>query len=133
MLPIDSDEAQPHAADEADELGSESPPPLKRPRLSLAIAEDSDDEGVELRPPRLSGAEEFDYTVGSIELPRRAVPETAASRLSRASLASMPMSEILDQMDEEMDDEDLRQSDFFPGFLEDLRAQAERDNATLER
>ena len=102
-------------------------PPLKRPRLSLPIDEDED----ELRPPRLSQIDDESYTVQSIELPRRAISEHAASRLSRGSLGSVRVSDYFDN--DELTEDGGRQSDFFPGLLDDLQAQAGMENATLER
>ncbi|KAK8122283.1 centromere kinetochore component CENP-T-domain-containing protein [Apiospora sp. TS-2023a] len=56
---------------------------IERPRLSLNLRED-DDEDSELKPPRLSGIE--DYTAQSIELPRRAYTELPPGRPSLGSV-----------------------------------------------
>lgn len=100
---------------------------MDRPRLSLPI--DVDDDDSELRPPRLSGVEEENYTIQSIELPRRAISEQPP-RLSRASFESTRMSDFFNREDET---DDLgRHSDFFPGLLEDLQAGPDADDM-LER
>ena len=103
--------------------------PLKRPRLSLPIDQDDDDEE-ELRPPRLSGVSQDNYTVQSIELPRRAdFDREQASRMSRGSLAADRLSDVFGT---EPTEDIGRQSDFFPGALDDLQAQRSED-AELER
>ncbi|KAK8851557.1 centromere kinetochore component CENP-T-domain-containing protein [Apiospora arundinis] len=56
---------------------------IERPRLSLNLRED-DDEDSELKPPRLSGLE--DYTAQSIEMPRRAISELPPGRPSLGSV-----------------------------------------------
>lgn len=100
--------------DEDDEL------PIDRPRLSLPLDEDDDDES-DLLPPRSSGLEEENYTVQSIELPRRAISEQPGGRLS---FGSARMSDIFGN-DHTLDLG--RQSDFFPGLLEDLEARGAAD------
>lgn len=101
--------------DDDDEL------PLERPRLSLALDEDDDDD---LQPPRSSGLEEENYTVRSVELPRRATTDQLPPlALSRASLGSVGASDSFNDNDPPQDTG--RPSDFFPGLLEDLRAQAD--------
>ncbi|PNY24425.1 Uncharacterized protein TCAP_05635 [Tolypocladium capitatum] len=100
--------------DDDDEL------PIDRPRLSLPLDQDDDDD---LQPPRSSGLEEENYTLQSIELPRRAIGELPGSRLSRGSFDSVRTGDFLDNNDPT---EGIgRQSDFFPGLLEDLQAQAD--------
>lgn len=81
---------------------------LPRPRLSLPIDQDDDEE--ELRPPRPSNLEDFDYTVNSIELPRRMDFDQQANRLSRGSVGSFRPSDVFEQT---MNDTG-RQSDFLP-------------------
>lgn len=56
---------------------------IERPRLSLNLNED-DELDSELKPPRLSGLEEADYTAQSIELPRRLITDAARSSLGSA-------------------------------------------------
>lgn len=103
--------------------------PLDKPRLSLPIADDDDSEE-DLRPPRLSGVEEENYTVQSIELPRRVDLDRENNRLDRGSLGSVRVSDFFDN--NEPTEEAGRQSDFFPGLLEDLQARA-GDDADFER
>lgn len=99
--------------DEEDELS------FSRPEFTLPIDEDEDDDD-ELVPPRLSGLEEENYTVRSVELPRRAISEQPG-RLSRGSFGTVRESDFFNNDPTE----DLgRQSDFFPGLLEDLQARA---------
>ncbi|RYP03994.1 hypothetical protein DL765_010335 [Monosporascus sp. GIB2] len=72
--------------------------PIERPRFSLPGMEDGDDEddgSVDLKPPRLSGFEEDNYTALSIELPRRAWSEGPLSRMDRASLGSVRFSDYV--------------------------------------
>lgn len=129
MLPIESEDEEESGPGGEDPLGSDSPP-LKRPRLSLPIDEEDEDED-ELQPPRLSGVEELDnITLQSVEMPRRFLNEQAVSRLSRGSMGDLPVSDFGNEIDD--DDNGPRQSDFFPGLLEDLQAQANLENPTLE-
>lgn len=106
--------------DDDDEL------PIDRPRLSLPIDRDDDDDEEELRPPRLSGVVDDDnYTMQSIELPRR---QETGSRLSRGSFGR-----VSDFYNPDEETRDLgRDSDFFPGLLEDLQARA-ADDVEYER
>lgn len=69
--------------------------PIERPRFSLpGIGDDFDDDDADLKPPRLSGLEDMDYTAQSIELPRRAWSEGPLSgRLDRGSLGSVRFSD----------------------------------------
>lgn len=86
---------------------------LRPPRLSLPIDQDDDDEE-ELRPPRPSILEDFDYTMNSVEFPRRMdFDQQAAGRLSRGSLGSMRPSDVFDVSQLPVDSP-RRQSDFFP-------------------
>ncbi|KAK8103974.1 uncharacterized protein PG998_011007 [Apiospora kogelbergensis] len=88
---------------------------IERPRLSLNLRED-DDEDSELKPPRLSGLE--DYTAQSIEMPRRAINPPEESTFAMPAVESSPAREPMfledsEQMemdgpegpDDEMDDE----------------------------
>lgn len=112
--------------DDYDDLDDELP--IDRPRLSLPIDQDDDDEE-ELRPPRLSGLEEENYTMQSIELPRR-VNNEQLGRLSRGSYGSIRGSEYFDP--DEATGPIRRESDFFPGFLEDLQTRG-ADQEDYER
>ena len=58
--------------------------PIERPRFSLpGMENDDDDFDDDLKPPRLSGLEEENYTATSIELPRRAWSEGPLARFDR--------------------------------------------------
>ncbi|KAH8601953.1 centromere kinetochore component CENP-T-domain-containing protein [Bisporella sp. PMI_857] len=76
---------------ERDDLDDE--PDLPRPRLSMALDEDSDEDDSLLLPPRSAGLENDDYTGHSIELPRRAISEQPLGRLSRGSFGSIRLSD----------------------------------------
>lgn len=103
--------------------------PIDRPRLSLPLDEDEDDDSDEdLRPPRLSQVDEDNYTVQSVELPRRF--SQAPSRLSRGSFGSDGVSNLYNP---DVTEEIGQQSDFFPNFLEDLQAREADDDPSLER
>ena len=109
--------------DDDDEL------PIDRPRLSLPLDQDDDSD---LQPPRSSGLEDENYTLQSIELPRRAISELPGSRLSRGSFGSVRVSDFFDN-NNDMTEGIGRQSDFFPGLLEDLQAQAAAGDLTFDR
>src|SRR5690349_1973444 len=96
-----------------------TPIPNNRLRLSLPLDEDDDDS--DLQPPWSSGSEDENYTMQSIELPRRAISEQP-SRFSHGSFGSVRMSDCFDE--NVQSDEIGQQSDFFPGLLEDLQARA---------
>jgi hypothetical protein len=69
---------------------------LERPRLSLALEIDEDEDDSLLLPPRSAGLEDENYTVQSIELPRRAISEQPPGRLSRGSFGSIRISDQFD-------------------------------------
>lgn len=69
---------------------------LERPRLSLALENDDDEDDSLLLPPRSAGLEDENYTVQSVELPRRAISEQPSGRLSRGSFGSIRMSDQFD-------------------------------------
>ncbi|KAF7542554.1 hypothetical protein G7046_g10149 [Stylonectria norvegica] len=123
--PIMEEDGDMYDYDDDDDL------PIDRPRLSLPIEDDDDEDDSDLRPPRLSGVEEENYTVQSVELPRRAISEQLGSRLSRGSFGSVRVSDYFNNND--MTDDIGQQSDFFPGLLEDLQARAEADDPSIER
>ena len=64
---------------------------LERPRFSLALGDDEDDDSL-LLPPQSAGLEDENFTVRSVELPRRAISEQPG-RLSRGSFGSVRMSD----------------------------------------
>ena len=71
-----------------------------RPRLSMPLDDDSDEDDSLLLPPRSAGIENEDYTGYSIELPRRAISEQAPGRLSRGSFGSVRMSDQFANLNE---------------------------------
>ena len=64
---------------------------LERPRFSLALGDDEDDDSL-LLPPQSASLEDENFTVRSVELPRRATSEQPG-RLSRGSFGSVRMSD----------------------------------------
>ncbi|CAJ2504513.1 Uu.00g119070.m01.CDS01 [Anthostomella pinea] len=88
--------------------------PIERPRFSLPLGpEEDEDDDSDLKPPRLSGLEDENYTAQSIELPRRARSEGPLGRIDRMSMGSVRFSdyagpEILSEEDVGID------SGFFP-------------------
>ncbi|KAI9163480.1 Inner kinetochore subunit cnp20 [Paramyrothecium foliicola] len=101
--------------------------PIDPPRLSLPL--DEDDEPIP-DPPQSSFLE-GNYTVQSIELPRRFQSEQPGSRTSLGSFGSGQFSEIFEnQLEEEVgQDSDL----FPPELLDDLRARADENYEILNR
>ncbi|KAI0161979.1 centromere kinetochore component CENP-T-domain-containing protein [Xylariaceae sp. FL1272] len=89
---------------EADEEDDDDDFPIERPRFSLPMGPDDDDD-IDLKPPRLSGLEDENLTVQSIELPRRAIQD-------RSSLNSMRISDYMGP-DVQSDDVGI-DSGFFP-------------------
>ncbi|KAI6778896.1 uncharacterized protein J7T54_003832 [Emericellopsis cladophorae] len=87
--------------------------PLDRPRFSLPIDQDEDEEE-DLPPPRLSE----NYTVQSVEMPRRADPDRDQARLS---MLGGRMSDVFGTLPPEEGGEGQRESDFFDeGLYENL-------------
>ncbi|KAF4448100.1 hypothetical protein F53441_8416 [Fusarium austroafricanum] len=98
------------------------------PRLSLPLDnEDASSMSSDLPPPRLSQLDEDNFTMQSIEMPRRYAEN---SRLSRGSPGGERMSDYFNN--EPTEDDIGEQSDFFPGLLEDLQARAGQDDMTME-
>ncbi|KAJ4140379.1 hypothetical protein NW768_001740 [Fusarium equiseti] len=97
----------------------------RRPRISLPMDEDASSMSSEIPPPRLSQLDEDNFTVQSIELPRRVDPQ-----LSRGSPGSERMSDYINN--EPTEDDIGQHSDFFPGFLENLGTGAGEYDMTLE-
>ncbi|KAI1736305.1 centromere kinetochore component CENP-T-domain-containing protein [Xylaria scruposa] len=100
---------------------------IERPRFSLPLGPEEDDDE-DLKPPRLSGFEEDNYTMQSIELPRRAVMDNTM----RSSLGSMRHS---DYMGPEIRSDDVGiDSGFFPPPALDDSAEVIMDEpAVIER
>ncbi|KAH7176347.1 centromere kinetochore component CENP-T-domain-containing protein [Dactylonectria macrodidyma] len=114
--------------DELDYDDDDDDEPISRPELTLPIEiSDDADSDEDLRPPRLSGIEDENFTVGSIELPRRF--DQTGSRLSRSSFGSVRVSDAFNELSDDIG----QVSDFFPGLLEDIQAQAGEDDSALER
>jgi hypothetical protein len=76
----------------------EEPDP-ERPRLSLPLGEDDEDDSL-LLPPHSAGLEDENFTVQSVELPRRAISEQPPGRLSRGSFGSIRMSDQFADLNE---------------------------------
>lgn len=68
-------------------------PMPKRPRMSLPLDEDDDDDDESPMVPRSAGLEDEDFTIQSVEMPRRALSENAAGRFPRQSFGSIRLSE----------------------------------------
>lgn len=66
---------------------------LERPRLSLPMGEDEDEDDSLLLPPKSAGLEDESFTAHSIEFGRRAHSEKPLSRLSRGSYGTAYMSD----------------------------------------
>ncbi|KZF20506.1 hypothetical protein L228DRAFT_270573 [Xylona heveae TC161] len=87
-----------------EEFEKEADPP--KPRVSLPLGEDDDDDDDDddeplPPPPQLSS--EFDddnYTIQSVEQPRRAASEQPFGRLSRASFGSLRLSDRFADLDD---------------------------------
>ncbi|KAF4952087.1 hypothetical protein FSARC_12719 [Fusarium sarcochroum] len=95
------------------------------PRLSLPMDDDASSMSSDLPPPRLSQIDEDNFTVQSIEMPRR----YETSRLSRGSFGSVRESDYFNN--DPTEDDIGQQSDFFPGLLEDLQRRADEDDLSL--
>jgi hypothetical protein len=87
-------------------------PELQRPRLSLPIGEEDEEDDSLLLPPKSTGLEDENFTVQSVELGRRARSEQPLSRLSRGSFGSIRMSENFGDMSALHMDEDVDDSSF---------------------
>jgi len=124
----EEDESEVASASAGDFNEDDEDLPIRAPRLSLPL--DDDDQDSDLIPPQSAGLEDDTETVPNIELPMRAVSEQPG-RYSGISFGSRRDSDNMDHDDD--DDGDTadmgRQSDFFPGLLEDLQARA---NATAD-
>jgi hypothetical protein len=66
---------------------------LQRPRLSLPVGDEDDEDDSLLLPPQSAGLEDENFTVQSVEFGRRARSEQPLSRLSRGSFGSVRMNE----------------------------------------
>lgn len=85
---------------------------LPRPRFSLPLDQDEDDDSL-LEPPKSAGLEDEDFTIQSVELPRRAASELPPGRYSRGSFGSVRMSDVFADQDQTRDGYD---SSYLAGF-----------------
>ena len=95
----------------------------ERPRLSLPLGEDDEDDSL-LLPPRSTGLEDENFTVQSVELPRRAISEQPTRRFSRGSFGSIRLSDQFADLNElglDGVDRNLIDSSFMEpgGFVDD--------------
>lgn len=106
--------------DDDDDLDEELP---KRPRLSLAVHEDDEDDSDDLQPHRSVILDDENFTMQSIEMPRRAISEQPGGRFS---MGSTRMSDYFNTHDM-LHSEDIGvDSGFFPP-----PAVLEEDNLTM--
>ncbi|KAI0450321.1 centromere kinetochore component CENP-T-domain-containing protein [Xylaria acuta] len=115
----------PFAEDEGDDDDDDFP--IERPRFSLPLGPEEDDDE-DLKPPRLSGFEEDNYTMQSIELPRRAVMDNTI----RSSLGSMRYSDYMGP-DIQSDDVGIDSGFFPPPALDDSAEVVMDEPAVIER
>ena len=73
----------------------DGPDPV-RPRFSLPLGDDEDEDDSLLLPPQSAGLEDEKFTVQSVELGRRAISEQPPGRLSRGSFGSVRISDVND-------------------------------------
>ncbi|KAI1116595.1 centromere kinetochore component CENP-T-domain-containing protein [Nemania sp. NC0429] len=114
---------------EGDDFDDDDDFPIERPRFSLPLGPDDDDDDDDLKPPRLSGFEEDNYTMQSIELPRRAVTDPAAIR---SSLGSVRYSDYMGP-DIRSDDDGIDSGFFPPPALDDSAEVVMDEPAVIER
>jgi hypothetical protein len=81
---------------EEDDDGSDP----ERPRLSLPFGDEDDEDDSLLLPPRSAGLEDENFTIQSVELPRRALSEQPPGRLSRGSFGSIRMSDVFPDLND---------------------------------
>ncbi|KAI1748818.1 centromere kinetochore component CENP-T-domain-containing protein [Xylaria castorea] len=112
---------------EDDEGDDDDDFPIERPRFSLPLDPEEDDDE-DLKPPRLSGFEEDNYTMQSIELPRRAVMDNT----TRSSLGSMRYSDYMGP-DIQSDDVGIDSGFFPPPALDDSAEVVMDEPAVIER
>ncbi|TGJ80155.1 hypothetical protein E0Z10_g8593 [Xylaria hypoxylon] len=122
----DGDSTLPPFAEE-DEGDDDDDFPIERPRFSLPLGPEDDDDD-DLKPPRLSGFEEDNYTMQSIELPRRAVTDN----MTRSSLGSIRYSDYMGP-DIQSDDVGIDSGFFPPPALDDSAEVMMEEPAVIER
>ena len=96
-----------------DDFDEESDP--ERPRLSLPMGEDEDDDDSFLIPPRSAGLEDQNITIQSVELPRRAISELPPGRLSRGSFGSVRLSDAFADLNDSSLGGDAYDSSYLAG------------------
>ncbi|KAI1323950.1 centromere kinetochore component CENP-T-domain-containing protein [Xylariaceae sp. FL0255] len=113
---------------EADEEDDDDDFPIERPRFSLPLGpeDDDDDDDADLKPPRLSGLEDENITMQSIELPRR------AAVVDRNSLGSMRFSDYVGP-EVQSDDVGIDSGFFPPPPLDETEEGIMEDSAVIER
>ncbi|KAI1427154.1 centromere kinetochore component CENP-T-domain-containing protein [Xylaria sp. FL1777] len=122
----DGDSTLPPFAED-DEGDDDDDFPIERPRFSLPLGPEDDDDD-DLKPPRLSGLEEDNYTMQSIELPRRAITDNTI----RSSLGSMRYSDYMGP-DIQSDDVGIDSGFFPPPALDDSGEVIMEEPAVIER
>jgi hypothetical protein len=119
--------------------GLDDGPEPTRPRLSMNLGNDDEDDDSFLLPPQRSAGfvDEDDLTQRSVELPRRAVSELPGGRLSRGSFGSIRTSENFRDLIElglSAEDAEALDSSFIQqGNFEDDEDQAPMGDPTLPR
>ncbi|KAI1824997.1 hypothetical protein F4861DRAFT_218693 [Xylaria intraflava] len=117
----------PVAEDDEDDFDDDDFP-IERPRFSLPLGPEEDDDDTDLKPPRLSGLEEENYTMQSIELPRRVNNDN----LLRSSLGSIRYSDYIGP-DVQSDDVGIDSGFFPPPALDDSAEVVMDEPAVIER
>ncbi|KAK3996498.1 centromere protein T [Cladorrhinum sp. PSN332] len=104
----------------------------KRPRLSLPIGEDDEDDSDDLVPHRSIIMDDENFTMQSIEMPRRAYSEQPGGRLS---MNSPRMSDFFNTNDMLHSEEAGQESGFFPpiNVIEEENYTMDVDLASPER
>ena len=121
----DNDATLPPFAEEDEDEDDDFP--IERPRFSLPLGPEEDDDD-DLKPPRLSGFEEDNYTMQSIELPRRAIMDNTI----RSSLGSMRYSDYAGP-EIHSDDVGIDSGFFPPPALDDSAEVVMEEPAVIER
>ncbi|KAI2632833.1 centromere kinetochore component CENP-T-domain-containing protein [Xylaria nigripes] len=124
----DDDSNLPPVAEDDEDDFDDDDFPIERPRFSLPMGPEDDDDDADLKPPRLSGLEEENYTMQSIELPRR----VAIDQPLRSSLGSMRYSDYIGP-DIQSDDAGIDSGFFPPPALDDSGEVVMDEPAVIER
>lgn len=98
------------------DVDDEPVPP--RPRLSMPLGDNEDEDDSLLLPPHSDALlDDDDITQQSVELPRRAISEQPGGRLSRGSLGSIRTSDRFDQTMQELGLDNLGSEEFDPTII----------------